>query len=288
VTAGPAPTGGDDGTNIGQAYKPEGLAADEVLVMRGVEREGRYPDFGQDELQRWVEDARSAQWPLTTSDGKTFLTPFFLGLEGAMISRPPWAAGVTAPWCEVSLPWAGLRSSGPSPSHAVNSLLDLFDQRRGSDPRYRAFTDRWAAHNGSAQTALEVAANEARQAEVARTSRAIAAPLEAISPDELDCRTGTLLVDFWAAWCVPCRALTQTLIDITGAWREHLRIVRIDVEQHPDVIERFGVAGLPTLMLFLEDQTPPIKIHEHDHVGINEALRHHVNVPHTVAPKRGS
>ncbi len=61
---------------------------------------------------------------------------------------------------------------------------------------------------------------------------------------------GAVLVDFWAAWCVPCRALAGILEKIADEYGDRLRIVKFNVEENKDVPVRFGIRGLPTLILF--------------------------------------
>jgi thioredoxin 1 len=60
---------------------------------------------------------------------------------------------------------------------------------------------------------------------------------------------GTVLVDFWAAWCGPCHALTPVLSELAGEVAD-ARIAKVDVADFPKIGERFGVTSLPTLIVF--------------------------------------
>ena len=63
-----------------------------------------------------------------------------------------------------------------------------------------------------------------------------------------------VLVDFWAAWCVPCRALAPILEKMADEFQGKLKVVKFNVEENKDVPARFGVRGLPTLLLFKSGQ----------------------------------
>jgi thioredoxin 1 len=59
-----------------------------------------------------------------------------------------------------------------------------------------------------------------------------------------------VLVDFWAVWCVPCKAIAPALEQIVAAHEEKLRVVKLNVEDNPGVPGRYGVRSVPTLLLF--------------------------------------
>lgn len=62
------------------------------------------------------------------------------------------------------------------------------------------------------------------------------------------------LVDFWAEWCAPCRAIAPILVDIAGELGDKLNVVKLNADEHPDVVQRLGIMGIPTLILFVKGE----------------------------------
>jgi putative thioredoxin len=63
-------------------------------------------------------------------------------------------------------------------------------------------------------------------------------------------RNRAILVDFWAAWCGPCRALAPVLEQLAAALPDSLVIAKVDTDAEPELAARYGIRSLPTLMLF--------------------------------------
>jgi thioredoxin 1 len=59
-----------------------------------------------------------------------------------------------------------------------------------------------------------------------------------------------VLVDFWAAWCGPCRAVAPTVEALASEYAGKLKVVKLDVDEAGDVAGQFGVQSIPTLILF--------------------------------------
>lgn len=58
-----------------------------------------------------------------------------------------------------------------------------------------------------------------------------------------------VLVDFWAPWCAPCRALAPTLEEMAKEYADGMEIVKVDIEANPKLAQRFEVRGIPLLMV---------------------------------------
>lgn len=59
-----------------------------------------------------------------------------------------------------------------------------------------------------------------------------------------------VLVDFWAEWCGPCKALSPVLDEIATEMNGKAQIVKVNVDQASDIAQKFGIRGIPTLIFF--------------------------------------
>jgi thioredoxin 1 len=59
-----------------------------------------------------------------------------------------------------------------------------------------------------------------------------------------------VLVDFWAEWCGPCRVIAPHVAAIADEYEGQLSVAKLDVDENPTIPGRYGIIGIPTLMLF--------------------------------------
>ena len=60
----------------------------------------------------------------------------------------------------------------------------------------------------------------------------------------------TVLVDFWAEWCGPCKMVAPVLDEIAGENKDKMTVAKLDIDRNPDAMREYGIMAMPTLMVF--------------------------------------
>ncbi|MDE1172182.1 MAG: thioredoxin TrxA [Parvibaculaceae bacterium] len=71
---------------------------------------------------------------------------------------------------------------------------------------------------------------------------------------------GPILVDFWAEWCGPCKQISPALEEIAQSLGGKLTIAKINIDENPMTPTKYGVRGIPTLMIFKDGQVSATKV----------------------------
>lgn len=69
-----------------------------------------------------------------------------------------------------------------------------------------------------------------------------------------------VLVDFWAEWCGPCKMLGPVIDELSSEMKDKVKIVKMNIDEHPGAPSKLGVRGIPTMMLFKDGEQVGTKV----------------------------
>ena len=72
--------------------------------------------------------------------------------------------------------------------------------------------------------------------------------------------TGAVLVDYWAEWCGPCKMIAPVLEEVSVSYQDKLQIAKVNVDENRTISAKFGIRGIPTLMLFKNGELAATKV----------------------------
>ena len=65
---------------------------------------------------------------------------------------------------------------------------------------------------------------------------------------------GVVIVDFWAVWCAPCRALAPVIADISNDYAGKVKVCKLDIESSTEIPARYGIRSIPTVLFFKDGE----------------------------------
>jgi len=99
-----------------------------------------------------------------------------------------------------------------------------------------------------------------------------------------------VLLDFWAEWCAPCKMIAPILDEIADEYRDRLRIAKLNIDENPQTPPKFGIRGIPTLILFKNGSVEAQKVGALSKSQLATFLDQHLDPPaaHHDNPARGA
>ena len=86
------------------------------------------------------------------------------------------------------------------------------------------------------------------------------------------------LVDFWAEWCGPCKQIGPILEEISDEKKDVIHIYKINIDTNPEVPQKYGVRGIPTLMFFNDGKLVDTKVGSLSKSSLNEWIENNLNI----------
>lgn len=82
--------------------------------------------------------------------------------------------------------------------------------------------------------------------------------------------TGPVVVDFWAEWCGPCKAMSPLVDQLADELGEKIKVVKVNIDESPNAPTKYGVRGIPTFMVFRDGQVVDTRVGSMSKGQLNE------------------
>lgn len=83
---------------------------------------------------------------------------------------------------------------------------------------------------------------------------------DATFADEVLNADGPVLIDYWAEWCGPCKMIAPILDELAEEYGEKVKIAKLNIDENPETPPKYGIRGIPTLMLFKDGNVEATKV----------------------------
>lgn len=88
--------------------------------------------------------------------------------------------------------------------------------------------------------------------------------------------SGVTLVDFYADWCGPCKMITPVLEDLAEEYEGKINIVKLNADSEPEVLAKYGVRGLPTMMMFKDGKSVDVTVGAQTYSVVKNWIEKHI------------
>ena len=89
---------------------------------------------------------------------------------------------------------------------------------------------------------------------------------------------GVVMVDFWATWCMPCRAMAPVIEEIAGQTVGKVKVGKVDIDQNGPLANRFGIQAIPAILIFKDGQVVETLVGVQSKAALVNALSKHVTL----------